>query len=62
MISQGWNRFIQWFIIKYLKPNIYKECTAKLYINDWFENFTHEPIVFAHYFDGSSLYLYNIKI
>ena len=34
-----------------LKNNIYKEYTIKFQINDCFENFTHEPIVFAHYFD-----------
>ena len=27
---------------------------AKLQKNDCFENFTHEPIVFAHYFDVST--------
>ena len=27
---------------------------AKLQIKDCFENFTLEPIVFAHYFDGST--------
>ena len=53
MKIQGTN---QSFIIKYLKSNIYKEYTskAKFQINDCFENFTHEPIVFAHYFDGST--------
>ena len=40
------------------KPRIYKECIAKLQINDCFENFTHEPIVFAHFF----MYLPNILI
>ena len=32
-------------------PNIYKEYIAKFQINHCFENFTHEPMIFAHYFE-----------
>ena len=36
------------------KPSIYKEYIAKLQKNECFENFTHEPIGFAYYFDVSA--------
>ena len=48
---------------KILKNIIFtKNKIAKFQINDCFENFTHEPIVFAHYFEKSTSYLYYIKI
>ena len=53
MIPQGRNQFNQSFIIKFLKPNICKE---------YFENLTHKPKAFAHYFDRSTFYLCFIKI
>ena len=34
---------------------------AKFQINNCFEDFTHEPIVFAHYFEKFTKYLYYIK-
>ena len=33
-----------------IKPYMYKQYIAKFQINDYFENFTNEPIIFAHYF------------
>ena len=56
MIIQERNPFKHSFIIKSLKHNIYKEYTgiAKFQINNCFENFTHEPIVFAYYFENST--------
>ena len=51
MIIQRRNNLIN-YLLKYAsKPNIYKEYIAKFQINDCFENFTHEPILFAHYFE-----------
>ena len=37
------------FIIKSIKNNISSEYIATFQINDCFENFTQEAIVFAHY-------------
>ena len=39
-------------LLKYpQKLNIYKEYIAKFQINVCPEHFTHEPIIFAHYFE-----------
>ena len=57
MIIQGQNQFNYSFIITYLKHNIYKGYTkyiAKFQKNSCFENFTHELMVFAQYFDRST--------
>ena len=54
MIIQKRNQFTHSFIIKSLKHNIYKEYIAKFQINYCFENFTHKPIAFAHYFEKST--------
>ena len=54
MIIQERNQFKHSFIIKSLNHNIYKEHIAKFQINNCFENLTHEPIVFAHYFEKST--------
>ena len=54
MIIQERNQFIHSFIIKSLKHIICKEYIAKFQINNCFENFTHKPIVFAHYFEKST--------
>ena len=51
MIVQGKNQFNHSNIKISLKPNIYKEYITKFQIKDCFENFTHEPIIFAHYFE-----------
>ena len=51
MIIQERNQLYHSFIIKSLKAyNICKEYIVKFQMNDGFENFTHEPIVFVHYF------------
>ena len=40
-------------LLKYPQtPNIYKEYIAKFQINNCFENYTHEPIIFAHYLNN----------
>ena len=41
---------------------IYKEYIAKFQINVCPEHFAHEPILFVHYFEYSTLYLHYIKI
>ena len=49
MIIKGRNQINQSFIIKSLKPQYYKEYTARFQMSDCFRNFTNETIVFAHY-------------
>ena len=52
MIIQERNQLNNSFIIKILKSLIFAKniIIVKFKINDCFENFTHEPIVFVDYF------------